>query len=305
MRANNLISFTLFSIAVLLFSGANSLYAADNDRFKDVVIKTVKVKDGIYMLMGAGGNIGVSTGEDGVFLIDDQFAPLTEKIKAAVAKLSDKPIKFLINTHWHGDHTGGNENLGKENVVIVAHDNVHARMSVDTLNAFGSTTPASPKAALPIITFNDTVTFRLNGHEIRAFHQNNAHTDGDSIILFKDSNVVHMGDIFFNGFYPFIDTSSEGSIDGVIRTVKHVLSMVNDKTKIIPGHGQLADKKDLNKYLEILTTVRTRMQKLIDDGKSIDEIVAMKPYADYDEALGGGFMKPERFMRIVYDSLTR
>jgi cyclase len=295
----------MFLLISIFFASISNIHAADNDKFKDVVIKTIEVRDGIYMLMGAGGNIGVSVGEDGVFLIDDQFAPLTEKITAAVAKLSDMPIKFLINTHWHGDHTGGNENLGKENVLIVAHDNVHARMSVDTLNAFGSTTPASPKAALPVITFNDTVTFRLNGHEIRAFHQSNAHTDGDSIIQFKEANVLHMGDVFFNGFYPFIDTSSEGSIDGVIRTVEHILGMVNDKTKIIPGHGQLADKKALKKYLEIMTTIRSRMQKLIDDGKTIDEIVAMKPYADYDESLGGGFMKPERFMRIVYDSLTR
>ncbi|MBT7952304.1 MAG: MBL fold metallo-hydrolase [Gammaproteobacteria bacterium] len=295
----------MFLLISIFFASISNIYAADNDKFKDVVIKTIEVRDGIYMLMGAGGNIGVSVGEDGVFLIDDQFAPLTEKITAAVAKLSDLPIKFLINTHWHGDHTGGNENLGKENVLIVAHDNVHARMSVDTLNAFGSTTPASPKAALPVITFNDTVTFRLNGHEIRAFHQSNAHTDGDSIIQFKEANVLHMGDIFFNGFYPFIDTSSEGSINGVIRTVEHILDMVDDETKIIPGHGQLADKKALKKYLEIMTIIRSRMQKLIDEGKSVDEIVAMKPYADYDEKLGGGFMKPERFMRIVYDSLTR
>jgi cyclase len=304
MRTNKTIPFVLLLIATF-FTGISNMVAADDNKFKDVVIKTIEVRDGIYMLMGAGGNIGVSIGEDGVFLIDDQFAPLTEKIKAAVTKLSDQPIKFLINTHWHGDHTGGNENLGEENVLIVAHDNVYARMSVDTLNAFGSTTPASPQQALPVITFNDTVTFRLNGHEIKAFHQSNAHTDGDSVIQFKEANVLHMGDVFFNGVYPFIDTSSEGSIDGVIRTVENILSMVDDKTKIIPGHGELSDKKGLKKYLALLTTLRSRMQKLIDEGKSVDEIVAMKPYADYDDSFGGGFMKPEPFMRIVYDSLTR
>jgi cyclase len=304
MRTNKTISFVLLIMATF-FTGISSIVVADDNKFKDVVIKTVEVRDGIYMLMGAGGNIGVSIGNDGIFLIDDQYAPLTEKIKAAIAKLSDQPIKFLINTHWHGDHSGGNENLGKENVVIVAHDNVYARMSVDTLNAFGSIVPASPKQALPVITFNNTVTFRLNDNEIKAFHQNNAHTDGDSIIQFKQANVLHMGDIFFNGFYPFIDTSSEGSIDGIIQAVEQVLGMVNDKTKIIPGHGELADKKDLEKYLQVLTTVRSRMQKLINEGKIIDEIVAMKPLADYDDSLGAGFMKPEAFMRIVYDSLTR
>ncbi len=306
MRANKIYSSVLSVIALLFFSGTVNLYAADDDKYKDVVIKTIEVRDGIYMLMGAGGNIGVSVGEDGVFLIDDQFAPLTEKIVAAVAKLSDQSIKFLINTHWHYDHTGGNENLGKQNVLIIAHDNVHKRMSVDTeIKAFGTTVPASPKVALPVITFNDTVTFRLNGEEIHVLHQSHAHTDGDSIVHFKGANVIHTGDVWFNGLYPFIDTSSEGSIDGVIRTVKHILTMANEQTKIIPGHVPLANKKDLHGYLKMLTTVRSRMQKLIDEGKSLDEIIALKPNSDYDETLGKAFLKPEQFMRIVHDSLTR
>lgn len=306
MRANKIYSSVLSVIALLLFSGTVNLHAADDDKYKDVVIKTIEVRDGIYMLMGAGGNIGVSVGEDGVFLIDDQFAPLTKKIVAAVAKLSDQSIKFLINTHWHYDHTGGNENLGKKNVLIVAHDNVHNRMSVDSeIKAFGSTVPASPKVALPVITFNDTVTFRLNGEEIHVLHQSHAHTDGDSIVHFKGANVIHTGDVWFNGLYPFIDTSSEGSIDGVIRTVKHILTMADEQTKIIPGHGPLANKRDLQGYLKMLTTVRSRMQKLIDEGKSLDKIIALKPNADYDETLGKAFLKPEPFMRIVHDSLTR
>ena len=306
MRANKIYSSTLSVIALFFLSGAVNLHAVDDDKYKDVVIKTIEVRDGIYMLMGAGGNIGVSVGEDGVFLIDDQFAPLTEKIVAAVAKLSDQSIKFLINTHWHYDHTGGNENLGKQNVLIIAHDNVHKRMSVDTeIKAFGSTIPASPEVALPVITFNDTVTFRLNGEEIHVLHQSHAHTDGDSIVHFKGANVIHTGDVWFNGLYPFIDTSSEGSIDGVIRTVKHILTMADKQTKIIPGHGPLANKKDLQGYLKMLTTVRSRMQKLIDEGKSLDEIIALKPNADYDETLGKAFLKPEQFMRIVHDSLTR
>jgi len=293
-------------IAVLSPPGIPGVFAQDDDGYSDVEIETIKVRDGIYMLMGAGGNIGVSAGEDGVFMIDDQFAPLTEKIKAAIFRLSGKPIRFLINTHWHYDHTGGNENLGKEGVVIVAHDNVYERMSVDTaIKAFGTVIPASPKAALPVITFNDTVTFRLNSQEIRVIHQHNAHTDGDSIVHFTEANVIHTGDVWFNGLYPFIDTSSGGSLDGVIRSVKVLLSLSDAKTQFIPGHGPLADRKDLQGYLEMLSTVRERIQKLIDEGRTIEQILALRPLAEYDRTLGKGFLKPEQFLRIVHDSLTR
>ncbi|NKB37452.1 MAG: MBL fold metallo-hydrolase [Gammaproteobacteria bacterium] len=285
----------------------NIVKAEEEDNpYKDVQIETVKISKGLYMLIGAGGNIGLSVGEDGVFMIDDQFAPMTPKIKAAVAAITDQPIKFLINTHWHFDHTGGNENLGKENVLIVAHDNVYKRMSVDSLiGAFGMTVPASPKVALPVITFNDTTTFHLNGDDIHVFHQQNAHTDGDSIIHFKKANVVHTGDVWFNQVYPFIDTSSGGSLDGIIRGAENLLTIVDKDTKIIPGHGPLASKSDLEGYLKMLKTLRMRMQKLIDEGKTIDEIVALKPYADYDKTLGQAFMKPVMFLRIVHDSLTR
>jgi len=299
--------YNLFFLATALFfiAGIDNLAAAGDDEYKNVEIKTIALRDGIYMLMGKGGNIGVSVGEDGVFLIDDQFAPLTKKIKAAIAAISAQPVKFLINTHWHLDHTGGNENLGKDGVLVVAHENVYKRMSVDThIKAFARTIPASPKVALPVITFNDAVTFRLNGQEIQVLHQHNAHTDGDSIVYFKEANVMHTGDVWFNGMYPFIDTSSGGSIDGVIRTVKHILGMVNRQTKIIPGHGKLGDKKALQGYLEMLTTVRSRMQKLIDEGKTLEEIIALTPNADYDLTLGLAFLKPEQFMGILYDSLT-
>jgi glyoxylase-like metal-dependent hydrolase (beta-lactamase superfamily II) len=176
----------------------------------------------------------------------------------------------------------------------------------NVIKAFGSRViPASPKVALPVITFNDTVTFHLNGEEIYVFHQSNAHTDGDSIVHFKGANVVHMGDTFFNGLYPFIDTSSEGSVDGMIRTAKAALAMIDDQTKIIPGHGPLSNKADMQNYLNMLTTVKSRMQKLIDQGKTLEEIIVLKPNADYDETWGKAFLKPEQFMSIVYDSLTR
>lgn len=293
-------------ILSILFCFSVPMLQAQEDKYKNVVITTQKVSDGIYMLMGEGGNIGVSVGEDGVFMIDDQFAPLTEKIKAAIAEISDKPIRFLINTHWHFDHTGGNENLGKDGVLIVAHDNVYERMSVDTtIGAFNMTVPASPKVALPVITFNDSMTFRLNNEEMHVLHRKNAHTDGDSIIFFNNSNVLHTGDVWFNGLYPFIDTSVEGSIDGIIEAVKYILTKIDDETKIIPGHGPLANKNDLKAYLKFLSTYRDRMQKLIDEGKSLEEIIALKPNADYDAKLGKGFLTPEQFASIVHDSLTR
>lgn len=293
----------IFIAVVFCFS---NVQAQGADKFKDVQINTIKVTDSIYMLMGRGGNIGVLVGEDGVFMIDDQFAPLTDKIKAAIAKLSDKPVRFLINTHWHGDHTGGNENLGKEGVVIVAHDNVYERMSKEGFLAlFQKTVPPAPEQARPVISFNDTVTFHLNGLDIRATHHAHAHTDGDSVIHFTNANVIHTGDIFFNGRYPFIDTGSKGSVQGVIKAVKRILKMSDDNTKIIPGHGSLANKKDLQNYLTMLETTNGRMQKLIDEGKSLDEIKALKPNADYDGSYGKQLISAEKYLGILYGGLTK
>lgn len=300
---------THFSVAAVLcwaLAAPLAAFAQDEDRFKDVVIETIKVGDGIYMLTGMGGNIGVSAGQDGVVLIDDQYAPLTEKVKKALAAISDRPVRFVINTHWHGDHTGGNENLGKENVIIVAHDNVRTRMSHENFSKlFDTTIPASPAAALPVITFNDTVTFHLNGATLRALYQPNAHTDGDSVLHFVEANVIHMGDLWFNGMYPFIDTESNGSIDGVIAAVERILKIANAETKIMPGHGPLGDRKALQGYLDMLKDVRARVKKLIDEGKSLEEILAAKPLADYDETLGKGFLPAERFLAIVHASLSK
>ena len=292
----------LVFLSILISSGAQS----QEDKFAGVEIKTHQVAPGIYMLVGAGGNIGVSAGADGVFMIDDQFAPLTDRITAAVAALSDQPIRFLVNTHWHNDHTGGNENLGNQGVLIVAHDNVYARMSKDTeIAAFNTVVPEAPKAALPVITFNDNVTFRLNGDEIRAVHYRHSHTDGDSVIHFVNANVIHTGDIWFNGFYPFIDVSSGGSIDGVISSISTLINLADDDTRIIPGHGPLGDKQGMQDYLEMLEAVRDRMNKLIAEGKSLDQIIELSPNADYDAAMGKGFINPEQFLRILYSDLTR
>lgn len=270
-----------------------------------VEIKTEKVSGNIYVLFGAGGNIGVSVGDDGVYIVDDQFAPLTEKIKTAIASLSDKPIRFAINTHFHGDHTGGNENLGKEDTVIVAHDNVRLRMSEGSfVKAFNMRTPAQTGPALPVVTFNDQAGLHLNGEQARMHHVSNAHTDGDSIVYFEGSNVVHMGDTFFMGSFPFIDVPNGGSIDGVIAAANKVLTLVNDETRIIPGHGPVTDSKGLTTYREMLVTVRGRVAAMKSDGKTLEEVQAANPVEEFLEANGGfGGGWPNMFISFVYDSL--
>ncbi len=273
--------------------------------FDSVEIKTEELGNGLYMMTGLGGNLGVSVGDDGVFLIDDQYAPLSDKIKAAIATLTDKPVTYVLNTHWHGDHTGGNENFGKAGAVIVAHDNVRKRMSVDqVMEALGRTVPASPEVALPVITFSEDVTFYFNGQKVGATHLSNAHTDGDAVIKFKEGNVLHTGDIYFNGLYPFIDFTSGGNINGMIDAQAAILDMVDDNTKIIPGHGPLASKADLAETRQKLIKIRDTIKPLMDQGLSIDEIVAKKPLADLDLGWPPGFLSEDQFVQIVVAGLA-
>ena len=291
-------------IAALALAAA--LPAAAQQDFSKVEIRTTKLGDSTYMMEGAGGNLGLSIGEDAVFLIDDQFAPLTEKIQAAISKLTPKPVRFVLNTHWHGDHTGGNENMGKAGAIVMAHENVRRRMdSEQFIELLKMTEKPSPKGALPVVTFASSVTFHLNGDEIRVFHVPKAHTDGDAIVHFVKSDVVHMGDVFFNGMYPFIDTSSGGSIRGVIAACDRALALAGDSTKIIPGHGPLSNKAELKAYRDMLAAVADRIGKLIADGRKEEEIVAANPTADLDAKWGGGFMKPPVFVRMVVMDLQR
>lgn len=290
--------------AILALAAAPAVQAQPDS--EKVTVETTDLGSGLYMLTGAGGNIGVSAGPDGVFMIDDQYAPLTAKIRAAIGSITDKPVRYVINTHWHSDHTGGNENLGKAGAVIVAHQNVRKRMSTDqVMKAFGRTVEASPEAALPVITFTENVTFYLNAQEARVIHVPHAHTDGDAIIHFPKANVIHMGDILFNGMYPFIDVGSGGNLNGMIAGQDLALKLADGKTKIIPGHGKLADKAALKKNRDMLAEVRKRVQKLIDDGKSEEEAVAADPLKDLNEEWGGGFIKAENMVRFAYQSLKK
>ena len=282
------------AVAVLSVIAATSAWAQRD--FSKVEIKTTELVDGIYMLEGAGGNMGLSVGDDGAFLIDDQFAPLSEKIIAAIAAVTDKPVEFVLNTHYHGDHTGGNEEFGKAGAHIVAHDNVRKRlMSGDA--------PAAPDA-LPVITFSDTTTFYWNGHEIHVFHPKHAHTDGDAIVIFRDINVVHMGDVMFSGLYPYIDVDGGGDLNGYIAALEAVAVQIDDQTKIIPGHGPLSSKADLEASIAMLKDVRRRIQALIDDGLDEDGVVAADPLADLNEQWAWRFIDGERMARSAFRSLT-
>lgn len=279
------------------------LPAAAQD-FDAVEIKASQVSGHVWMLEGAGGTLGVSAGEDGIFLIDDQYAPLTPKILAAIAAIQKGPVEFVLNTHWHGDHVGGNENMGKTGSLIVAHDNVRARMSADQFLEFlQKDVPASPKGALPVVTFSETVTFHINGDTLRVVHVPHAHTDGDALVHFAEADVIHMGDLYFSGMYPFIDLGSGGSVGGLVAGIEKALAMSGADTRFIAGHGPGSGREGLEGYLKMIRTVRDRVAELKTAGKTLEETVAAKPTADLDETWGQGWIKGDQFVEFVYRSL--
>ena len=269
----------------------------------EVTIKVEQIAPGVAVLFGQGGNIGLSYGEDGNVLIDDQFAPLTPKILAAVATVDPDPVKFLINTHWHDDHSGGNENLGKAGAVIMAHDNVRVRMASPQTRG-DRTTPASPKIALPVVTYQDGLSLHVNGDEIRTIHVHDAHTDGDSFVMWKKANVVHMGDLFFNKVtLPFIDLNSGGNARGLLAAADKVLAMTNAETKYIPGHGPMATRADLVAYRDMLKTVIDTVAGGIKAKKTLAQLQATKPAAKWEVA--GAFISGDAFVKAVYESLSK
>ncbi len=280
-----------------------ALPALSQNDFSKVEIKVQKVSGTVYMLVGAGGNIGASIGEDGIVIVDDEYLPLADKIEAALKGITDKPIKFILNTHWHGDHTGGNPHFG-EKAPIIAQENVRKRLASGGKTRFGETKPA-PKVALPIITFEENVSVHLNGEDIRAIHFPNGHTDGDAVIFFPQANVVHMGDDFFNGgMFPFIDIDSGGSVQGMIAGGEKVLAETPDDVKIIPGHGPLGNKDDLRKFITMLKETSAAVQAGIKKGKTLDQLKQEKVLAKWD-SFGQSFIKTDLFTEILYDSLTK
>jgi glyoxylase-like metal-dependent hydrolase (beta-lactamase superfamily II) len=294
---------TLALTALLTTSiiSSSSLFAK-----KEVKITSTKLTNTIYMLSAKGGNVGVFIGADGTFIIDDQFAPMSEKLLAKIKSLGGESPKFLINTHFHGDHTGGNENFGKKGAMIIAHKNVRSHLQEGSLvKTFNMVTPPAPAAALPVITYTEKMYFHLNKDDISIIHTPKAHTDGDSFIYFKQANVVHAGDIFFNGFYPFIDPDNGGSLKGMIAAVDTLLAITDANSKIIPGHGPLADKKQLEAYSTMLKTAYKNLLALKNTGTSLADAKTSQPLKTLDEKWGKGMFTSDKWIDIIYPSITK
>ena len=277
--------------------------SAQQPDYSKVQMKATKVAGNVYMLEGAGGNIGVSVGDDGLLIVDDQFAPLADKIRAALKGIADKKLHFILNTHWHGDHTGGNVVFGPE-ATIIAHDNVRKRLATEQKSTvFNSTTPPSPKEALPVITFDQTLTVHFNGEEIRAIHYPKGHTDGDSVIFFSASNVVHLGDDFFAGRFPFVDLESGGSVEGLVKNIGELITKIPADAKLIPGHGPISTLDDLKSYHRMLQQTTEIVRGKIKAGKTLDQIKSEGLPAEW-APWGTGFIKTDRWVETIYKSLT-
>jgi glyoxylase-like metal-dependent hydrolase (beta-lactamase superfamily II) len=284
-----------------------SFSALAQQNFDTVKIRPVKITESIYLLKGSGGNIGLITGKDGNLIIDDQFAPLSEKIKAAVQSLDKGFIKYLINTHLHGDHTGGNENFRKEGVTIIAQNHVRERMMKEQYNAVRKTTiPPSNPDALPVITFKDHLELHINGEDLEVFHFNfGSHTDGDAIIHFKNANVYHMGDVFVRYGYPFIDMGNGGSINGFVKVLELALARIDDKAVIIPGHGELATRADVKVFRDRLVDIRDQVAAALKKGKKPEEIPSLGITDKYDAEWGKGFLKGKDFVLMIAEELSK
>lgn len=301
----HLSTFSLFLISLFIISVIVFPNIAFSQKFEDVEIKSAKLSDDVYVITGKGGNLGLLIGKDGNILIDDQFAPLTNKILDVIHNLTNQPIKFLINTHWHPDHTGGNENFGKLGSLIISHENVRERLSTEQFIEFMERKiKPLPVEALPIITFTDSISFHIKNETVQIFHFPNAHTDGDSMIYFKENNILHTGDIFVKNRYPFIDTSSHGTIDGIIGALEKIIPLLNKESLIIPGHGDISNLTDLYEYLSMLQDVRNNISSQINKGYSIKQILESNPTSPFDHKYGNDkFITPNDFVISVFQSL--
>jgi len=289
--------------ALTVFFSCTSVIYAQPDT-SEVKIETIHVTGPVYMLVGSGGNLGVSVGPDGVFLIDDQYAPLSEKILAAINKISTNQIRFVLNTHWHGDHTGGNEEFGKR-APIISHINVRRRLiSGGILSLFGMEVKPAGSGSLPLLTYKDSVTLYLNGEEIDVVHIPHAHTDGDSIVIFNGSNVAHLGDLLFSGMFPFVDMDNGGSVKGLIDNVGRLLKSLPKDIKIIPGHGPLSSMQDLKLYHEMLVDTTTLIRERIGEGQTEEDVVTAG-LPDRWNSWGGGFINEENWIKTVYRAYSK
>jgi cyclase len=292
-----------FLVAVTLLSFAAGARAQQPPPEK---LETQKLADGLSLISGAGGNVALMVGPSGVLLVDDKIAPATPELQKAIAAVTPKPVRFVFNTHWHGDHTGGNAMLGGAGAVIVAHDNVLRRLSSKQFVAMmKKEVPPAPAAALPVITFADSIAFHLNGDDIEIVHVDPAHTDGDSFVFFKKANVLHMGDTYFSAGYPFIDLSSGGSVDGYVKAADRALAMTQPSTKIVPGHGPVADRDKLRAFRDMIATIRDRVKKLAAAGKTLAEVQAAKPSAEYDATWGKAFISGPQFVETIYKEVSK
>jgi len=289
-----------FLLAIVLAAGVNGAWAQD----PTIQYTAIQLSDSVYMLKGHGGNVAVSTGSEGLFIVDDQLRTVTGQLLNAIRKISDRPIRFVLNTHYHGDHVGGNEPIGEGGALILSQDNVYARMATAQDSNFSKRhTPPYPRVALPLLTFSDRITLHLNSEPVTAYHVANGHTDGDSIVYFPVSNVIHMGDTFFNGQYPYVDLDAGGSIRGIVAAVDLALSLANEDTRVIPGHGPLAMTEDLRGYHDFLVKAIANVQALVDDGKDLTQVIAAKPTAEWDDRYGKTWITPPQFVAFIYYSL--
>ena len=268
-------------------------------------IVTRQLRPGLAVLTGGGGNIGVWHGRDGIVIVDDNLAPLAPRVIEAVARLAEGPVRFVINTHWHPDHTGGNEAFGRTGGIIIAHDKVRTRMAeAQFIEAVGMQVPAAPPAALPIVTFDDSVTLYLNGDRLEVIHVIDAHTDGDAVLWWQAANVVHTGDVYLSNSYPFVDLSSGGTLAGLMTAIEAVLARANDATIVIPGHGPISNRRELSEYRDMLVTIGRRIRESVEQGRSLEEVIGSHPTAEFDERYGQGFMTPARFVGVLYRDLA-